>query len=420
MTGFLRKLLGVVIVVLSLSPMATYSPVLAQSAVDGSGCWPSGSLSINGAQMTWPSAPATIIDPALSYQAKLQTSAGEILIQLDPVGAPIATNNFVCLALAGYYAGTDFHRIIANTFIQGGDPTATGLGNPGYTIPSDPTVGSYPVGSVAMANAAPNRNGSQFFIAAADLSTVIPADYPVFGQVIGGMDVVSAISNGAVTASASGEQSKPVDPSILLNVSITSGAQGATTEGPVIAAPTATTIAVATAVPTVASAGGAQSRPGGSTASTNPTAVTGVTGSAGCEGFEEYKTAFDDAYMNTALANGDALAFLMSLQSSTSSESMFEQMTPEQAAAMSEFYAALADAIALITPPPFAAQWHSVQIEIFRALSEFTGNIASQGLTIASLQASPIMSDLIDRSDAALAAAVASCADFQSWASGEA
>ncbi len=123
--------------------------------------------------------------------------------------------------------------------------------------------------------------------------------------------------------------------------------------------------------------------------------------------------------MATALANSDALAFLMSLQNSTSSESMFQQMTATQAAAMSAFYTALADAIALITPPAFAAQWHSVQIEIFRALGEFTGNIASQGLTIASMQASPIITDLIGKSDTALAAAVAGCSAFQAWASGE-
>jgi hypothetical protein len=224
-----------------------------------------------------------------------------------------------------------------------------------------------------------------------------------------------------VTANVSGEQSKPVDPSVLLNVSIlaTSG-QSSGPVGPVVTAATATATAasVPTAQPTpVPTTAGAQARPGSQTAST--TEQTPVTGGSGCDGLEEYQTAFDDAYMNVALQNGDALAFLMSLQQSDSSQNMFEQMTSEQATAMSAFYLALADEIETITPPPFAADWHAVQIEIFRALGDFTGNIASQGLTIASMQASPVLVDLTSKSDAALASAVAVCADFQSWATGE-
>ena len=109
----------------------------------------------------------------------------------------------------------------------------------------------------------------------------------------------------------------------------------------------------------------------------------------------------------------------MSLQDSDGSQNMFEQMTAEQATAMSAFYLALADEIGKITPPAFAAEWHAVQIEIFRALGDFTANIASQGLTIASMQASPVMIDLTGKSDAALASAVAACADFAAWANGE-
>jgi peptidyl-prolyl cis-trans isomerase B (cyclophilin B) len=421
MTDFLRRLLSFVILLACLTPLAGTASVAAQSTVDGSACWQPGQLSVSGAQMTWTSPPATIIDPAKTYQAKFETTAGEILIQLDPVNAPITTNNFICLALAGYYSGTDFHRIFANTLIQGGDPTASGAGGPGYTVPSDPTVGSYPAGSVAMANAAPNQNGSQFFITASDLTGQIPNDYPVFGRVTGGMEVVEAISNGAVTANASGEQSKPVDPSVLISVAILSPVeQSGTSVGPVITAPTATAAAIPTAeptaVPTVAASTGAQSRPGNQTASTVQSPVTGGTD---CDGMEDYQTAFDDAYLNVALQNGDALAFLMSLQNSDSSQSMFEQMTAEQAAAMSTFYYALADEITLITPPAFAAEWHGVQIEIFRALGDFTGNIATQGLTIASMQASPVLIDLTTRSDAALASAIAVCADFQAWATGE-
>jgi cyclophilin family peptidyl-prolyl cis-trans isomerase len=427
MTNLMRRMLTIVILLAALAPAGlTLSPVSAQSD-PSTDCWQPGQLSIAGAQMTWSAPPATVIDPAKSYQATLQTSAGDIVLQLDPVNAPIATNNFVCLAQAGYYSGTDFHRIFAGTLIQGGDPTATGMGGPGYTLPSDPTTGSYPSGSVAMANAAPNQNGSQFFIAISDLTGRIPNDYPVFAQVTRGMEVVQTISNGAAVANSSGEQSKPVDPSVLLNVSIlATGDQTGAPAGPVVTTPTATTVAAPTAQPTavppsVTATTGAQARPGSQTASTTTgqTPETPATGGSGCEGFEEYQTAFDDAYFNTALQNGDALAFLMSLQQSDGSQNMFEQMTAEQATAMSAFYLALAGEIGKITPPPFAAEWHAVQIEIFQALGEFTANIASQGLTIASMQASPVLIDLTGKSDAALAGAVALCADFEAWASGE-
>jgi len=151
---------------------------------------------------------------------------------------PHRHQQFVCLALAGYYTGTDFHRIFAGTLVQGGDPTGAGTGNPGYTVPSDPTTGRYPAGSVAMANAAPDRNGSQFFIAATDLTGRIPDQYPNFGQVTSGMEVVLAISNGAVTSAASGEQSKTVAPAVLSSVTIQPGSSAGAPVGPVVAPPT--------------------------------------------------------------------------------------------------------------------------------------------------------------------------------------
>lgn len=411
MTNLLRKAIGIILLLTLIAPFQVASPVSAQSPLDGSSCWQPGQLSIAGAAMTWSSPPTTIIDPDQSYTATLQTTAGAITVALDAANAPIATNNFICLALAGYYTGTDFHRIFAGTLIQGGDPTGTGTGNPGYTVPSDRTTGSYPVGSVAMANAAPDRNGSQFFIAATDLTGRIPNDYPVFGQVTSGMDVVLAISNSAVTSTPSGEQSKPIDPAVLSSVTIQpSGPTGAPV-GPVVAPPTAT------AIPTTAPAtGDAQTRPSSLPAATTQTPASDV---AGCAGFDEYTSAFDDAYFQTALQYPDALAFLMSLQDSDNTQSIFEQMTADQASAMSAFYFGLADTIGQITPPPYAAEWHGVQIEIFRALGDFTGNIASQGLTLASIQASPVLIDLTNRSDEAIPGATAVCAEFGPWASGE-
>ncbi len=411
MTNLLRKAIGIALLLSLFVPLHITPSVAAQSTLDGSACWQPGQLSIAGASMTWAAPPATIIDPTQTYTATLQTTAGVVTVALDAAHAPIATNNFICLALAGYYTGTDFHRIFAGTLIQGGDPTAAGTGNPGYTVPSDPTTGSYPAGSVAMANAAPDQNGSQFFIAAADLTGRIPDQYPVFGQVTSGMDVVLAISNGAVTSTASGEQSKPIDPSVLSSVTIEISGQTGAPVGPVVAQPTATAIP-----PTPPAAGDAQTRPGSVPAATSPTPAPDV---AGCAGFDEYTGAFDDAYFQTALQYPDALAFLMSLQDSDNTQSIFDLMTAEQASAMSAFYYGLADTMTQISPPPYATEWHAIQTEIFRALGDFTDNIASQGLTIASIQASPILIDLTNRSDAAIAGATAVCAEFGPWATGE-
>jgi cyclophilin family peptidyl-prolyl cis-trans isomerase len=426
-------MLTLVILLAALAPAGfTWSGVLAQAGLDGSACWPQGALTgVSGGTMTWSQAPATIIDPTQSYQASLDTTAGNILIQLDAANAPIATNNFICLALAGYYTGTDFHRIFAGFLIQGGDPSATGTGNPGYTIPSDPTLGPYPIGSVSMANSGPDQNGSQFFIAAADLTGAFDPIYPVFGQVSGGMEVVQAISEGAVQAQVDGEQSKPVDPAVVLNVTIETAGGSAGPAGPALNQPTQTPVPAPeqptqtpqpTAEPTQASAStDAQGRPGGSTASTAPTTTTntGVVPGAGCTGFPEYQEAFDQAYTTVAIANPDALAFLLEVQNAPETTNIFEEMTPEQASAMSAFYLGLSDELSAITPPAFAAEWHAIQIEIFRELGEFTGNVASQGLMFASMQASAAMSDLSDRSDAAVIAANDVCGEFAAWATGE-
>src|SRR5262245_37319690 len=109
MASLMRRMLAFVLLLAGLVPLAA-GPVSAQGGLDGSQCWQPGQLSISGASMSWSAPPATIIDPAQAYNATLQTSAGTIEIALDPAGAPIATNNFICLALAGYYTGTDFHR----------------------------------------------------------------------------------------------------------------------------------------------------------------------------------------------------------------------------------------------------------------------------------------------------------------------
>jgi cyclophilin family peptidyl-prolyl cis-trans isomerase len=139
------------------------------------------------------SAPDLTIDLDKSYSATLDTNHGVIEIEFDPVRSPLAVNNFVFLARDGYYDGVIFHRVIENFMIQGGDPTGTGRGGPGYKFRDElEGVGSYSRGTVAMANAGPNTNGSQFFICHSDAG--LPHSYTIFGKVTAGMDAVDSIA----------------------------------------------------------------------------------------------------------------------------------------------------------------------------------------------------------------------------------
>jgi len=144
----------------------------------------------------YPSAPDLTIDLDKTYSAALDTTHGEIVIELDPARSPLAVNNFVFLARDGYYDGVVFHRVIENFMIQGGDPTGTGTGGPGYKFRDEiEGTGTYSRGTVAMANAGPNTNGSQFFICHADVG--LPHSYTIFGRVTSGMDVVDSIATTA-------------------------------------------------------------------------------------------------------------------------------------------------------------------------------------------------------------------------------
>jgi peptidylprolyl isomerase len=126
-------------------------------------------------------------------QARLETNMGNITIALDPA-MPITVSNFTKLVQKGYYNGVIFHRVMDGFMIQGGDPTGTGRGGPGYTIPDEFTSTSRNNrGTVAMANAGPNTGGSQFFINLVD-NNYLDTKHPVFGKVIGGMDVVDKIA----------------------------------------------------------------------------------------------------------------------------------------------------------------------------------------------------------------------------------
>lgn len=138
---------------------------------------------------TFSAAPQLCIDPTKTYTAVVTTSLGEFTIELDPAKAPGTVNNFVNLARYKYFDDTVCHRAIPGFMVQCGDPTASGSGGPGYNFLDElPASGEYQIGSVAMANAGPNTNGSQFFVITGDQGTSLPPNYTLFGKVIDGLD----------------------------------------------------------------------------------------------------------------------------------------------------------------------------------------------------------------------------------------
>lgn len=147
----------------------------------------------------WSSPPAMQIDPQKNYQAKIETSRGTITIELYPKYAPKTVNNFVFLTREGFYYGVSFHRVIRDFMIQGGDPTGTGRGGPGYRfedeVNGNPLI--HDTGVISMANAGPNTNGSQFFITHSP-QPHLNGKHTVFGKVISGQDVVNAIRQGDI------------------------------------------------------------------------------------------------------------------------------------------------------------------------------------------------------------------------------
>jgi len=154
--------------------------------------------------------PPLTIDENKTYTATMKTNYGDIVLELNPKKAPLTVNNFVFLARDGYYNDTIFHRVVKGFMIQGGDPTGTGMGGPGYKFRDElPATLDYTKGTIAMANAGPNTNGSQFFIMLADYSHRLPKNYSIFGQVTAGQDVVDKIGNITCKMSSSGENSAP-------------------------------------------------------------------------------------------------------------------------------------------------------------------------------------------------------------------
>jgi len=144
--------------------------------------------------LQWPSPPAMEIDPSKSYEAVFVTEIGDFKIRLYPDKAPETVNNFVFLAKQGYYDNTTFHRVLAGFMAQGGDPTGTGSGGPGYTFQDefDPDLQFDRAGLLAMANRGPNTNGGQFFITYAE-TPHLTGLHTIFGEVVEGVDVLNSL-----------------------------------------------------------------------------------------------------------------------------------------------------------------------------------------------------------------------------------
>lgn len=153
-----------------------------------------------------------------AYTATLKTSKGDIVIQLHAKETPNTVNNFIYLAKKNFYNNTVFHRVIKGFMIQGGDPKGDGTGDPGYRFDDEPFQGGYDRGIVAMANAGPNTNGSQFFIMHAKQD--LPPNYVIFGNVTQGLEVIDAIAEAPTTTNSQGEPSQPVNPVTVQSITI--------------------------------------------------------------------------------------------------------------------------------------------------------------------------------------------------------
>ncbi len=145
--------------------------------------------------MSYSAPPPMTINTSKQYTATIETGKGNIVLELFASDVPVTVNNFVFLAREGFYDGTTFHRVLSSFMAQGGDPTGTGTGGPGYTFADEFTKYTHVTGALSMANAGPNTNGSQFFITYTPQNH-LDGKHSVFGQLIDGMDVLEAIEQG--------------------------------------------------------------------------------------------------------------------------------------------------------------------------------------------------------------------------------
>lgn len=198
----------------------TIAPTLAAREITGDTPCPQADMSETRVGK-FEKAPPVCIEDGKTYTAIVLTNKGEFSIVLDPIKAPIATNNFVVLARYKYFDDTKCHRAITNFVVQCGDPTATGTGGPGYSFADElPAAGEYKIGSIAMANSGPNTNGSQFFIITGQEGMSLPPNYTLFGQVTEGLDQTIPALNAASNPDPAANGVPPIEDLIILNVTI--------------------------------------------------------------------------------------------------------------------------------------------------------------------------------------------------------
>ena len=206
------------------APAATGAATSATSAAD-TGSAPAGSKS-------WPAEPAMTIDPAKQYTMTLHTTQGDIVVKLNAAKAPHTVNSFDFLAGQKYFDGTYCHRLSTSAglqMLQCGDPTvgatpkdSDGTGGPGYTFQDENLTGAtYAAGTVAMANAGPNTNGSQFFLVYGD--SQLPPSYTPFGTITSGLDVLTKVAAGGISAPGPDGTGRPKLPVELKSVTVTAG-----------------------------------------------------------------------------------------------------------------------------------------------------------------------------------------------------
>ena len=182
-------------------PAATTAPATGgttTTATAAPASTPAATSRVSGARTTYSNPPAMILDPESDYVANFRTNQGNFTVQLFAAQTPVTVNNFVFLAQQGFYDGLIFHRVIQNFMIQGGDPTGTGGGGPGYKFQDEIVAGLVfdAPGKLAMANAGPGTNGSQFFITVA-ATDWLNGNHTIFGEVTEGQNVVNSISRVA-------------------------------------------------------------------------------------------------------------------------------------------------------------------------------------------------------------------------------
>ncbi len=199
------------------------SPVSAEPAgFVPAGCWPDDAQTQEQPYPQWDAAPEMVIDTDATYLAVMSTNKGVMTFELNTEAAPETVNNFICLASHGFYDVTPFHRVIAGFMVQGGDPTGTGGGGPGYQfgdeLPGDSL--NYEKGTLAMANSGPDTQGSQFFIANDDLQGKLEKNYTIFGQMVDGEQALDDISDSQVVPGRTGEPSLPAEFLVVKDITI--------------------------------------------------------------------------------------------------------------------------------------------------------------------------------------------------------